>query len=57
LALETIVRYITSIAEFNGSSPIEFNPMNARKGDVGLDAGTEIPPRTGSPKAETVVYR
>ena len=55
-ALETIVHYIASIAESNGSSAIEFNPMNAHKGDVGMDAGTEISPRNESPKVESVVH-
>jgi uncharacterized protein len=41
-ALETIVRYIASIAEFNGSTPAESNPMNDRKGVVGIDAGAQI---------------
>jgi uncharacterized protein len=45
LALETIVGYITSIAELNGSSLGESNPLRVRKGVAGIDAGAQISPK------------
>jgi uncharacterized protein len=44
-ALETIVGYIISIAELNGTGLGKSNPMDVRNGVEGVDAGAQISPK------------
>ncbi len=47
LALETIVRYITLIAELNGDGLVNYNPTVEDQEMVGVYAGTQISPGAG----------